>query len=472
MKQARISLCLIAVALATRSANSRAQPSPEEEIRLRPGLSLGAAREQYDQAFKREAEFFESAVPHLGDGNVREWNEDQRKKLRALVEQTFQARQELQRAELRELQRRLDAIGRALHDREAHKELIIDTRLNQLISSEAASDGYAEFVEQRVENGEVKTIRRRVPVKGIRSPVPQAPAYKTVREEEYVDENGQVVTRMVPVTIRPTAPVAVPTPVLPQPAVGDEQTPEAPGKRSQVWADEIDIETRERLAQIDFQAAEEEYAALEKELAQLRKLAKEGAAPERQIRSRENEYRQAALALKRAKAKLQGVARQRAELEAAADAAVKQAEAERELAAAKVQTAMAARDAARGEIEKAEADVESAQAKVDYEQKQYARIKALTDAKAVDENLLIERESALDAAKAALLATKASVSTGKANFNESASAIVEAQAGLNIADARLRAAQAQRDRLAHRDEADDKAPAESAPRAKTGEQSK
>lgn len=476
MKQARIFLGLITIALATRTATLRAQPSSEDEIRSKPGLSLDVAREQYDQAFKREAEFFENAVPHLGDGGVREWSDEQRKKLRDLVEKTFQARQELQRAELRELHRRLDAIGRAMHDREQHKDVVIDARVNQLIRNDAASDGYAEVVEQRVENGEVKTIRRRVPVKGIHSPVLPAPAYveeevqtdggtqrirKPVsppadgfveREEQHVDENGQVVTtrRRVPVKRALTAPVPLPTAVLPPAKVRDENAPAPPAERKPLPADEFDIETRERLAELDVQAEEEDYAAAEKKVENVRRLREQNAVSESELWLCENERRHAAIELKRAKTKLEGVARQRAELEEAAEAAVAQATAQHDAAAAKLRESEAACDAARGELTKTEADIQAAVAKVAYEQKQYDRFKNLIDQKAVDANLLPEREDALEAAKASLAAAKASVTTAKAKLNGFESAIEGARAGLAVAKARLDAATAHRDRLIRR----------------------
>lgn len=447
MRQARILLCLITVAVMARTNLSLGQPAPEERFRS-SGLSFDAAREQYDQAYKREAEFFENAVPHLGDGSVRKWNDDQRKKLRTLVEQTFEARQELQHAELRELQRRLDAIGRAMNDREQHKELIIDTRLSELISSEGASDSYREELVQRVENGEIKSIRRRVPVKATQPPVPPT---RYVEEQAVVD--GKTVTIRKPVyeggggQLYPGGATIEAKPILTNASPAFEPAKAAPGERLPSPLADFDIETRERLAELDVQAAEEDYLEAEKALKKVQKLREQGAITEEGLSSRENDHRHAAIELKRAKAKLEGIARQRAELEAAAEAAIEQAVAEQQNAAANLHVSRASYEAAVADVAQAKAEVVRAQATCDYRDKQYQRMTELAQAKSIDEKLLDESLEQLEAAKAMLEAAKAALASRNANVQQSASSIEQAEATVQLAEARVRAARAQRDRL-------------------------
>ena len=214
-----------------------------------------------------------------------------------------------------------------------------------------------------------------------------------------------------------------------------------------VRGEDPDLATRERLAQLDLQAAEEEYAAAETTLPHVRQLFKQGEVPQRVVLESEKDHRHAAIELKRARIKLEGLARQRADLKASAEADVAEAEAELQKADAKVRGSTANWQTAQAQVASAEADLATAKTYYEYRDKQYQRVRKLVEANAVDEKLGDEEENHFAAAKAGIDRAQAALTTAKANADQCISAIDEAKAAREIAHLRVRAAQARRDQL-------------------------
>ena len=388
----------------------------EDEIGNK-AISVDAAKRQYRATEDQLSTIIEKL--HVADGgrpsNARE---PLREKIRPLVEESFNARQRLQQAEVEALSRRLAEINQAINDREKQRQAIIEARIQEILSGPPAGKQPGKVL---------RTSRAFDPFRG---PV-----------DESVAASGEIGSSNIDPRRRPIA---------------DD--------------DHFDLETRERLAQLDVQAAEEEYQAAENKLPQVRTQYEQGAVPLSVILESEKDQRRAAIELKRAKLKLEGLARQRSELEAIADADVAEAQAELQRADAKVRTSEANREAAKADMQKVEANLEAAEAKYAFEEKRYQRIKKLLDDKAVDEKTVDEAEQQLAAAKAALAGVRAAVATAKANLDQTASAIEEMQAARQAALQRLRAATARRDRL--NSPATREAPAEPAKSPTSGNQNR
>lgn len=462
------------------------------------GPSVEQAAEEYRNREEALANF-QSTLHEKSPGGQKADDEQPRDQLRLLVKEAFYARQKLRFEQVQELERRLKEIRLAIAKTQQNEEVIINSRLDELLSGQAAGRRTRYIEEQAVVDGKTVTIRKPVyETVGAPSGVPQdlgetvdlhltpggpvlssQPGGATVprqvgkgrptgeevvvgEREEQVVVDGKTVTRRVPVTIRkpifgggaqankfdPDGDISESRPIIPT-SGGPMVVPgsAAASERPQSPLADFDIETRERLAELDVQAAEEDYLAAENNLSQIRKSNETGAVPASAVSKFEKDHRHAAIELKRAKAKLAGLARQRAELEAAAEAAVEEAEAERDRAAALVPREVAAKDAADAQLDEAQAQVEAAQAALAYQQKTFERIKNLVAEKAVHEKLLHEREEALAAAQSNLDSAEASVRGNEATVHQRKSAITVAQHSLKLAEARLRAATAARDRL-------------------------
>jgi hypothetical protein len=260
----------------------------------------------------------------------------------------------------------------------------------------------------------------------------------TIREERFV-ENGKPITRLVRIPINGR--------MIPQKTLKGEDV-------SQLASDGsgLDLNARERLLQLDLQEAEmkRDHAATYHEKSKL--YSKDGTVTAEALQKSESSLRTAEIAVKRIEVKLEALAQQRAELQADADAAIAEATAAQQKAAAGVRISEANREAAQAQLPKAEADLEAAESHQKYRDKQHQRIKKLVEDHAVDEKLADESEEHLAEAKAALTGARSAVATAKANVDQTASAIDEAKAALKVADLRLLAAQAHRDRLKQRAE--------------------
>lgn len=351
-----------------------------------------------------------------------------RDKLRPVLEESFDARQRLQHAELEALRRRLAEIEQAIAAREKSKAAIVDARLDSLLLSmngapATASGGYT---------------------------------YE-VREEQYF-ENGELKKRQVPVVVRRTTPVpggqlpeqgrlggVLPSP-LPAGGQPPREIPEAGTKEQNETASEaqFDLETRERLAQIDLQEAQEEYDAEEKQIKQARRLHETGAMSESGLAMFEKKLRRARAELDRAKVKVEGVKRQR---EAAAKEAVADAEGQRNIAVGMVRQKEGNRNGAQELLKEAEAALEAAAAKRDYEVKQGERIQKLFDSKAVEATVVEEQKQKLAAADAAWANARAKAKTANAFLKDTEVQLEEARAAVPVAEANLREARAQLDSL-------------------------
>jgi hypothetical protein len=435
---------------------------------------IGSARKQYDEAESRAR----SLVSLLLGEDLETPIADKaalREKLRPLVEESFKARQQLQQAELEGLRRRLAEIERSIEDREKHKGVIVNSRIDELLASPPAAnrnqltnknaapsnqpalnsnkfsqqDAYAapknplDMPLQDTPNGSTVTLPN----------LPPGTEARVRYVQQDVELNGvrTTITRPVIETFQArqpngSAPI-VPTFRSPATAPDAEQPPS--GKTHEPASEErFDFETRQRLALLDLQAAEEEHAAAEKALAEDRMLYDKGATPASVVSSRERDLRHAAIELRRAKLKLEGLAGQRAELQAAAESTLAEAVAEVERATAKGKFAEAQVAAAEAKKAQLDADVEGAKSNHAFQVKRFGRLQKLaTDEKAIDLNLVDEAEEHLHAAEAALSSAQAAAANGSADIIQVKAAVAEARAELNIAESRRRAAQARLDRL-------------------------
>lgn len=111
---------------------------------------------------------------------------------------------------------------------------------------------------------------------------------------------------------------------------------------------------------------------------------------------------------------------------------------------ARVETARALRDAAQAAVGRAKANMESAEALLAFKQKVYVRIKHLFEQRAVEEQLVDEREedflaaqAARDAARAAIDNAVADEAAAEAKLSESEADVLEAQATVGVCRAAL-----------------------------------
>ena len=370
-------------------ASAQRLPSRDAPDRVSPDV----AKEQYQRAEQRAADLWRGLLKAKQDGHGAPVQE-LREKMRPLVEESFETRQRLQRAEVAALRRRLEDIEQAIENRERNKEALINARIEDWMNRTASPD-----VPIGPGNDPNSANKPNSPQKG---PAPQSEA------------TGDIV-RLTP--------------------------------RQQEDAPDFDLETRERLAQLDLQAAEEDYLAAEKDLSQVRKLHETGAIAESELRAREKDHRHAAVELKRAKVKLEGLARQRTELQAKADDAINVAMAEESKAMARFNASRAEAETAQARVIAAEADVAQAEATYKYRETQQQRIKKLFEQKAVDEKLFDETAEQLETSKAGLDGAKAALAVAKATLNQSKQAIEERVAEAKGAQARVQAAKVERGRL-------------------------
>ncbi|MBI3838399.1 MAG: efflux RND transporter periplasmic adaptor subunit [Planctomycetia bacterium] len=111
-------------------------------------------------------------------------------------------------------------------------------------------------------------------------------------------------------------------------------------------------------------------------------------------------------------------------------------------AVARIATAKADREAALAAIEKVKADVDSAKASRDFREKQFVRFKELSKLKSIDDRLVDEQLSQMEAARAAEGAAIAGVASAKAMASAAAARIEQAEADAAEARAKVEVAQA------------------------------
>ncbi len=353
-------------------------------------VPIEAAKEQYRRAQEQAAEAFQKFLGDRKDGLAVD-PQELRKRIRPLVEESFDARQRLQKAEVEALRRRLADIEQTIDNREKNKEAILDARIEDVLNGKVGGN-----VEVEIGN-DAGAVH--VPTAALRS------------------TNG---------------------------VAGEDALSERDAQRE---FPDFDLETRERLAKLDLQTAEEDYVGAERELAAAQAQYRSARAPYRTVLTSEKEQRHAAAAVERAKVKLDGLRRQRAELEEKADVAIAEASAEVRKASVKFHTLRKDFDTAEARVAAAEADVASAQATLENRQKQLDRVKELVDAKAIDMGALDEATEQLATAKARLDGAGSHLSLARSTLERSKATIDEAMADRDVADSHLRAARAQRERL-------------------------
>jgi multidrug resistance efflux pump len=432
---------------------------------------LSVEAEQFEQEMQRTSRMADElrkqySNRHSGAEGVD--RQSLREKLRPLVEESFEARQRLQLAELKELRRRLAEIEQAVAQREKHKDAIVDLRVDELMNRKPAAlaGAPARAPQSRSHQGPQETVPE------ANSPLPAGSETGVVHYvQEQVEINGEVkaITRPVieyrrtpSVSVSPYRPPLADSSPEPRGATKDEANSET--RRSA--EDAFDFKTREQLAQLELESAEAEHAAVGKELDRVRELHKRTAIEESVLGDKEREHRQAEFQLRRATLNVEGLTRQRAELQAAVDAEVAEAEEEVKRAASHLTISEANAAAARGQLKQMEAEAEEAESNLSFCTKVYKRMKDLAlEQKAVDMKLVDEKEGKMLAAQAALRTAQAALPAGKARVEQADASIQEARASLHIAELRLNAAQARRDRLKPGDATDavEAGPSESVP---------
>ncbi|HWB11070.1 MAG TPA: hypothetical protein VG826_17715 [Pirellulales bacterium] len=360
-------------------AGSASAQRPSEQV------PLDAPKEQYLRAGQSAAYRLEKLLKPYQDVSQPP-PQQLREKVRLLVEESFEARQGLQRADLEELRRRLADIERTIDSREKNKEAIINARVDEILSGKLPSPGTPD----RADAERLKT------------------------------RDGR----------------------LGSSAEGDSSMH---GRQSE--APDFDLETRERLAQLDLQAAEEDYAAAEKGLAHEQKLHEAARVGWSAVEAREKDLRHASLELKRAKVKLDGLVKQRAEFEATADAAVNEATAQQREAMDRLRVSSGEMAAAKARLTAADADVAKASAAYEYREKQWERMKKLYEEKGVESKLLDEAEEQLAVARASLEGVQAAVAVAKAEVERIEVAIEQGRAEVAAAEERRQAAALKRARI-------------------------
>lgn len=472
---------------------ARAQDASAEQPRAGANASaaapnvppLDAAKKQYQEAAQRASSLALDLLKRANQPSPDAQAADRRAirdKLRPLVEESFDARQRLQQAELNELRGRLAEIERSLAQREQRKGAIVDSRIDELLSPSAGRADSGFVYEEVVKDGKRIPIARWIgpgdnpaapavsaptPVNGgshpgtalspTPAPLANLPPGTEVRvryiQEEQVLSNGErrMVTRPVNeiVEIRQSAAPqdngeSSDATIEPRRQSDDRSTRD---KAAAAAAEGFDLETRERLAQLDVEQAQAERPAASEELDRLRKLYEKGAAPESAVLTASKRAVDADYAIKRAKLKLEGLARERQTQQFAAEAEILRAKVEIKRAEAKYDAAKATAAAADAEVQKLESDVEAAKANHEFRQKVYKRLQELAGQGTVDIRLLDEKEEQSEAARAALAAAEAALQKGSASVWQAKAGVEEAVADHDLARELLRVAQARHERL-------------------------
>ncbi|HVA46200.1 MAG TPA: efflux RND transporter periplasmic adaptor subunit [Pirellulales bacterium] len=127
-----------------------------------------------------------------------------------------------------------------------------------------------------------------------------------------------------------------------------------------------------------------------------------------------------------------------------ATAALAQSQAQLTQAQARVETARALREAAQAAIGRSKANLESAAAALEFKQKVYRRIKQLFEDRAIEEQLVDERQddflaaqATRDAALAAIDSAKADLAAAEAKLSESQADVLDAEATVQVCQAAL-----------------------------------
>jgi hypothetical protein len=384
------------LALLVAAPSARAQPSSNK-------APLEAAKEQYLRSEQRAAEAFLAVFRDREKGQAVEPRE-LREKIRPLVEESFEARQRLQKAEVETLRRRLADIEQTIDNREKNKQAIVNARIEDVLNGKV--DGNVQ-----IEIGDDANVAR---------------------------------GRTTPRTSRGGS-------------AGEGASTKLDEQREPT---DFDLETRQRLAKLDLQAAEEDYLAAEKDLSQARKLYETAAISESVLRSHDKDHRHAATELKRAKVRIEGLARQRAELEAISDAEIDEAMAEERQLMAKLHSCEAEVQTAQARVTAAEADVAKAKATREYREKQHQRMKELIAQKAVEPKMLDEAGANLETASADLDGAQAARAVALANVDQTKIKIEQIVAEGKAAEARVRAARLRRQRVGRHGQAETTQPAE------------
>lgn len=105
---------------------------PDAETRTSP-RPVADAKKRYQATHERLQQLAKGGEPSLVQSTVRLEDRDPRDRLRAAVAEDFDARRELQQAELAELEGRVVRIKRALQIRDAMRDTIIDQRTEELL---------------------------------------------------------------------------------------------------------------------------------------------------------------------------------------------------------------------------------------------------------------------------------------------------------------------------------------------------
>lgn len=392
------------------------------------GPSVEAAKQSIDEIDQRLGKAI-STFFAKHPLNSAEKRDALREELRPLVDEAFNARQRLQEAELDALRRRLAEIEQAIQTREKNRAIIINARLDELVTGRSVSGQRAGYLERRITVDGKEAI---VPVPIYAVPRPTSPALTpTPAPVSTQDPNARTATADAQPPVR----------------AGGQRRMDARGEQAEVPFADYDIETRERLAQIDVTAAEEDLAGAEKGFQRTRALSEQGSISAQALTSSEKELRHAKAELERAKAKRNGLARQRTELEEAATAAVADAQAQRNQADAKLAETEAALATGEAQHEERLAAVEAIRAKIAQTQERYTRLHELDKEGAVSARQLREQEAAIENGKADLATAVGSVKTAEAVVAGLKPAIDAAKAELQRADRRVEAAQARLTRL-------------------------
>lgn len=498
-----VPLCLLFVLVPFFTARyATAQPpgglAPSGDVRHRDGADGGSveeARNQYDHAQRQVADL----ARQLAADPSPEDRQPLIDKLRPVVQQSFEARQRLQRAEVAELRRKIRFIEDAIELREKHKDAVIDERVQELLTGkpditrrddakagrstlsrdvidDSARDEFDSQTRERLAQLDLqaaeadlsdaqKELKRALShyETGAATESAVRTLQKKVREAQLGVERAKIKLEAIAKQRAERAPVVAPR------QDGTDRPPTTAEEARRPSSDDFDLDTRERLAEVEVREADAKSKVAQYEYrAHFEANQKApGSTPKAEMKKLELEWQLAEVKKERADVILAGLRGQRADLEAAADIAVAEAEAEVQKAKAAIEVQAAVHQSFQAQSQTVAADVTAAEANHQYRKKQYERMKGLFEQNSVEERLLDEAEEQLKAATASLEAAQAVVAGAASNVARGDAARVELAADLRIAEARLRAAQQRRDRFVHRDAADQKG-GQSAPSSEPG----
>lgn len=224
--------------------------------------------------------------------------QEPRDRIRAAVAEAFDARRQLQQAELAELENRIARIKRALEIRDAMRDTVIDQRTDELLDQ----------MEERGKNGQREGTGHKYPgtPDGAVVPPPESDARKSEGDRRLNELDAELAADVA------ASEVARAHHALEYAkrmhSKGFVTANDVESKTSELRRATLKLDRANRLAELDLQEAKAAYGAAKKALSRVEKLHSTGAVAQEVYDEAEDKYNRAKIQLERARVKFESLA--------------------------------------------------------------------------------------------------------------------------------------------------------------------